>query len=276
MTAPLVFDSVTHVTAASRGKAALCMSHGGGYAGYVAAQMGLSAVILNDAGIGRDRAGLAGLALLERLGVPAAAVSHLTARIGDAAHGLAHGVISATNAPAAKLGIRVGQSARDALAQLTASDLAAAPAPPAEQEVRIRLDAVCRDGVDVFALDSNTLVKPEDAGHIVVTGSHGGCPGGKPENAIKYPVFAAVYSDAGGGIDNAGLTRLPALDARGIACVCVSAFSCHIGDGRSVWRDGIVSHVNQTAAAFGALIGETTAQFVARAIAARIAARKLL
>ena len=49
------------------------------------------------------------------------------------------------------------------------------------------------------------------------TGSHGALLGGKPETAIKIPVFAAIYNDADFGIDDAGIARLPALDARGIA-----------------------------------------------------------
>ena len=57
---PLVLDSVTHLTEQHRGAAAHCASHGGVYAGYFAAKMGIGAVILNDAGIGREAAGLAG------------------------------------------------------------------------------------------------------------------------------------------------------------------------------------------------------------------------
>jgi len=41
--------------------------------------------------------------------------------------------------------------------------------------------------------------------------------GGKPQTAIKYPVFAAIFNDAGIGCDRAGISRLPALDAANIA-----------------------------------------------------------
>ncbi len=61
-------------------------------------------------------------------------------------------------------------------------------------------------------MDSNGDVHAEDTGHIIVTGSHGGLLGGKPETAVKHPVFAAVYNDAGIGIDDAGISRLPVLD----------------------------------------------------------------
>ena len=93
----------------------------------------------------------------------------------------------------------------------------------------------------VHAINSAGLVLPEDVGHIVATGSHGALLGGKPETAIKIPVFAAIYNDADFGIENAGIARLPVLDARGIAGACVSAWSARIGDGQSTYHDGFVS-----------------------------------
>ena len=42
-----------------------------------------------------------------------------------------------------------------------------------------------------------------------------------PETALKYDVRCALYNDAGIGKDAAGTSRLPALDARGIAAATV-------------------------------------------------------
>ena len=44
----------------------------------------------------------------------------------------------------------------------------------------------------VWGLDSNSLVRPEDAGAILVTGSHGGLLGGRPESAIGVRALAAL------------------------------------------------------------------------------------
>ena len=85
----------------------------------------------------------------------------------------------------------------------------------------------------------------------MLTGSHGGLLGGRPETALKYDVRAAFYNDAGIGIDEAGVSRLPALDERGIAAVTVSAATARIGEARSTYEDGILSRVNRHAAAFG-------------------------
>lgn len=98
--APIVLDSVTYLQPEHRGSVGFCGSHAGSYAAYYAASKGMAAVILNDAGIGRERAGVAGLALLEKLGVPGAAISHLSARIGDGQDGVARGVLSTVNGPA--------------------------------------------------------------------------------------------------------------------------------------------------------------------------------
>jgi len=101
----------------------------------------------------------------------------------------------------------------------------------------------------IWALDSASLVRQEDAGQIVLVGSHGG---GAPENALKAACRAAIFNDAGIGIDEAGIARLPVLDGRGIAAAAVAAASARIGDGRSSWDTGIISAVNAHAAAAGA------------------------
>ena len=62
---------------------------------------------------------------------------------------------------------------------------------------------------------------------------------------------AAFYNDAGIGIDEAGVSRLPALDRRGIAAATVAAESARIGDARSSYEDGVLSRVNSCAGALG-------------------------
>jgi hypothetical protein len=72
------------------------------------------AVFFNDAGVGKERAGIVALELLEAIGVACATYSHDSARIGDARDGLQNGVVTYVNAAAAAAGIRVGQAVRDA------------------------------------------------------------------------------------------------------------------------------------------------------------------
>jgi len=266
----LILDSVTQFPADARGQAAIAASHGGIYAAYLAAKAGVKAVILCDAGVGRERAGIGGLDWLDGLGVPAAAIGHRSARIGDGADCAEHGAIRFANPRATLLGVAPGMSAREALERLDRGNLPPCPAPPKSEERRFRLADAEANGVRVHAIDSAGLVLPEDEGHIVLTGSHGALLGGKHETAIKIPVFAAVYNDADFGIDDAGIARLPVLEARGIAGACVSAWSARIGDGQSTYHDGFISAVNARAAACGAEIGISAKELVARLIEARL------
>jgi hypothetical protein len=268
---PKIVDSVTRIGPESRQSVVLAGSHCGLYAAYLAARAGVRAVILNDAGIGRERAGVAGLGCLEKLGLPAATVSHRSARIGNGADARQRGAISLVNRLAQELGVSAGMPA------WTAALRFAEQAPPwngmvaSERESRVELLPADAGGPAVSLLDSVSLVEPKDHGQIVVTGSHGGLLGDRPETASKVDVFAALYNDADLGIDNAGITRLPALDARGIAAGTVSAWSARIGDGRSIFEDGFITHVNDTARRYGAEIGISARSFVERM---REAARK--
>jgi hypothetical protein len=261
MPAPIVIaDSITRVGPETAGAVVVNASHGGIYAAYLAAKLRAAAAVFNDAGVGRDRAGIAGLDYLEEFGIAAATVGYETARIGDGADMMAHGVISFANAPAVALGVAPGQACAVAAAALQGAR-PTGRAPPEALEAAFLLIA---KPPPVWALDSASLVLPEHQHTIVVTGSHGGLLGGKPETALKYDVLGALYNDAGIGKDAAGVSRLPALDARGIAAATVSAASARIGDARSTYEDGVVSRVNARAAALGLREGIGAREFVAR------------
>jgi hypothetical protein len=59
------------------------------------------------------------------------------------------------------------------------------------------------------------MLQPEDAGRIAITASHGALSGGRPDNAIPPDIYAVFFSDAGGGMDGAGIARLADLDQKG-------------------------------------------------------------
>ena len=266
---PFVLDSVTHLKPEHAGAAVVAASHGGRYAGWYAATMGAGTVILNDAGVGREFAGIAGLELLARHGIPAACLSHRSARIGQGRHSFEHGRVSFVNVSAGNLGLTVGMSCADASAIMSKAARLPTSKPAPELEVRVERRDLGHAGVRVIVLDSISLVTPEDIGHIAVTASHGGLLGGNPDTPVKYPVFAVVVNDADRGIDDAGISRLPALDAKGIAGACVSAFSASIGDGRSTLEDGYISVLNDTAVRYGGSVGQSCRAFVAAMVEAR-------
>mgnify|MGYP002278522798 CR=1 FL=1 len=80
-------------------------------------------IVLHDAGVGKDGAGIAGLERLADVGQAAVAVGHHSARIGDPDDVLANGEVVHPNGPAAALGVRPGPL-REQLARLgDASDV---------------------------------------------------------------------------------------------------------------------------------------------------------
>lgn len=255
---PLLLNSITDAGPDARGRVALSGSHGGLYPAALASRAGLRAVIFNDAGIGLDEAGVAGVMALESVGMAAAAVDCMSCRIGDAADMAARGVVSVVNAVAASAGAAPGMAAAEAARLLTAAPAPVATMPPvAEARRTVRVGAH-----EVRLLDSASLVVAEDAGRIVVTGSHGGLIGGDPARALKAAARLAVFNDAGFGPDRIGAGRLPALEARGVAALTVSCGSARIGDAASALETGEVSAANAQALAIGASPGRRLKEFI--------------
>jgi hypothetical protein len=117
----LLVDSITEAVGPGAGCVVVSGSHGGISAGRFALQAGVRLAVFNDAGIGKDGAGIAALPLLQQHGIGAVAVAHESARIGEAASTLDDGVISAWNPAAGALGARAGLALRDWLAPVSAT-----------------------------------------------------------------------------------------------------------------------------------------------------------
>jgi hypothetical protein len=251
----VVAPTVTKLPPDMVGAVLVTGSHGGHYAAALAAASGARAVIFHDAGVGRDRAAIAALDLFAAQGVAVATVAHTTARVGDAADMMVRGRISHANAQAAALGVHPGMPCAEAAGRLRhAPPLTAHLAKPTEARFVWRPEGAQRD---LVLIDSAALADPvADRGTVVVAGSHGGLIGGRAEMALRTDAYAACFHDAGIGIDAAGIGRLPALAARGIAAITVAADSARIGQARSLFEDGTVSAVNTIAEAWGACPGE--------------------
>jgi hypothetical protein len=255
----LTADSITRIGSEAADAVVVNGSHGGVYAAYLAAKLGVAAAIFNDAGVGRDNAGISGLDYLAALGVPAAAVGHDTARIGDGSDMISRGVVTYANPPAITLGCHAGMTCRDAATTLRQAAANRRKPPPALEGSFLLIP----QPPALWALDSASLIGPQHIGAVVVTGSHGGLLGGRPDTALKVDALAALFNDAGIGVEEAGVSRLPALAARGIAAGTVAAASARIGDARSTYEDGILTRVNACAAAFGIASAVSAREFVA-------------
>lgn len=241
----LVFDSVTKLPPEANGAVVVGGSHAAVYAAYMSAKFGCRAAIHHDAGIGKDEAGVGGLAYADGLGMAMAAVSTASARIGDGADLQARGIISRANRLAAACGVAPGMPVREA-AELLKQAPWPHTMPPAKGESRHEIDgAVCAD--------SATLLVPEDRGRIVATGSHGALNSWKA--TAPFRPLLLMFNDAGFGADRGGVLALPELDKEGIAAIAVAAQSARIGDGRSTLQDGTISDANTTAYRLGARVG---------------------
>jgi hypothetical protein len=263
----LQVDSITKLDDTHAGHVVVAGSHGGVYAGHCAAEGHVRAVVLNDASLGKERAGIGSLAYLDAIAVAAATADSRSCRIGDGADMMASGVISFVNEAAAALGCAPGQRVSECAERMRAAPLSTVPVP-LQAEARF----VVRDKPGeppVIVMDSLSLLEESDAGAIVITASHGALLGGDPESALGADAVGGIFCDAGFGKDRVGITRLPVLDTRGIAAATVSADSARIGDGRSVYADGVLSQVNVTAAAMGVQVGDSVKVFVEKVIAAQ-------
>jgi hypothetical protein len=236
-------------------------SYGGRYNAYNAAKWPVRAVIMNDAGIGKDDAGIIGLAFLDRIKMAAATAAAQTCHIGDGDHMLAHGVISHVNETAAALGCKRGQSVR-ACAELMRAAVPPTEMPPAISDGARYIVRANPGEPRLVCADSIGMIEPEDAGQIVVTASHGALSGGRPDNAVSPDVYAVFFSDGGVGMDGAGIARLGPLDQRNIPAGAVSTDSAPIGDSRALYNDGVLSHINEAAARAGASPGMPLKEFV--------------
>lgn len=77
--------------------------------------------ISNDAGMAKNNTGVGGLPLCNAMGIAAAGVSAMSARIGDGLSTYDDGIISVANDAALKMGVRVGMKGADALLAMVSS-----------------------------------------------------------------------------------------------------------------------------------------------------------
>ncbi len=255
----LLMDSIAYVEESDAGQIVIAGSHGGRSSGRFAIEHALAACFLNDAGIGKDDAGIAALAMFDELGRAGATYDSKTARIGDARDAWQHGVISHVNRQASQLGLVAGERVADAVQRVfgSAPGKPASPGMPALPEMPQASGRKIRIGLPlghtVILMDSTGYADAADAGHIVVAGSHGGLAGKYGGEVLLAGIF---LNDAGGGKDRAGVASFAAFDRIGVPAAAYSHLSARIGDAQDAWDHGILSVVNQTAAALGFVVGE--------------------
>lgn len=219
----------------------------------------VKAVFLNNAGVGKNQAGIRGLTHYEAENILACAVSHNSAEIGIARDTWESGIISHTSTQAKEAGIQIGDAVKEAVAKIiNMFDLPSSTQKnknfeslnnkKEEKSNKVDLKKQIQiqiDGVSITVTDSITFLNEDNAGDIVVCGSHGGLSAG--EYAQKHRVKAVFFNDAGIGKNNAGVKSLESLNNAGILACTVDCMSAEIFNGQDVLDNGIITVCNQLA-----------------------------
>lgn len=114
----VLMDSVSYITDDNRGDIVISGSHGGTSSARYALEAQAGAVFFNDAGVGKNNAGIRGLDQLAEKNIIAIAVRHTSAEIANAADTYRNGVISHVNRPAQQAGVRPDCTVTEAVAVL--------------------------------------------------------------------------------------------------------------------------------------------------------------
>lgn len=114
-------DSAAAMDESNKGDVFVDGSHCGLNVGEMSLHAGIGAMIGNDAGMGKNDAGIAGLKFLDKNGIPAVAVAAMSAKIGNGKSTYEQGKVSVVNEAAKKLGVTPGISAVEAADKLLES-----------------------------------------------------------------------------------------------------------------------------------------------------------
>jgi hypothetical protein len=117
----VLMDSISSVAAEDAGEVVVSGSHGGKSSAHFALLQPLEICFLNDAGVGKDEAGVAALPLLDAVGRACVTYDSNSARIGEAKDALEHGIVSRVNRTAAARGYVVGERVVDAIRRVYGS-----------------------------------------------------------------------------------------------------------------------------------------------------------
>jgi len=257
----ILLDSLGDLSPDNTSQILVCGSHCGDNGTFAKKlkDCNVKAVFLNNAGIGKNQAGISGLPFYAIEGIIACAVDNYSAEIGVARDTWELGIISHTNYLAEKLEIEIDDSVKQAVykilsvmhqSSLAQKELNTEFIVHEKKDTNAELKKQTQihiDGVNVTVTDSITFLNESNAGDIVVCGSHGGVSAG--HYAHKHRLKAVFFNDAGIGKNNAGIKSLDFLSDSGILACTVDCMSAEIFNGQDALDNGIISVCNQMAKA---------------------------
>jgi hypothetical protein len=233
---------------------------------------GFRGIIAVDAGIGRNEAGIGGLALADQHRVPAAAVSVYSCDMCAGRSVWADGVISRANEAAQRVGVQPGQSTSAAAAHMLAAPIGT---PRSLANPQGDSDFLLHEGADgsIYGCWSMGLPKGDRQRDVF-------CVGTPVDTTMTVHMYnhrilprGVIGSDGGFGRNQMAISGLHILQGMGIACAAVSHLSADLGDGRSIYRDGRISVTNALAEALGIREGMPAMTAAALLLEANVADR---
>lgn len=294
--AVVLLDSLGDILPSNKSPILVCGSHCGGNISLAKnlRECHIKAVFLNNAGVGKNQAGIQGLHHYHSVGVLACAVDHYSAEIGIAQDTWDSGIISHINALAESNGIQIGDSVQRAvkiiMSSVHFSTKAETNQPPSQDienqtglphpearnstetqniigtqksETQDELKQQSQtqiEGKQITLTDSITFLNETNAGQIVVCGSHGGLSAGS--YARKKQVRVVFFNDAGIGKNDAGSKSLPILSDAGILACTVDCMSAEIFNGQDALENGIISACNPLAQSKGIHVNMTVKEAI--------------
>ena len=235
----IVIDSAVQMGPDETGRVLVVGSHGSELTARYVAQYLPFGVILNDAGKGKNNAGISGLSILNSMDILGATVDCMTARIGEGHDNYNSGIISAVNDKAKAAGVQVGMTALEAARIMLAakkSSLITSPTPVVYEDEHGR----------IVLADTISYLNTSHRGSVVVSGSH--CAHPTFEWVKDFGLRGIFLNDGGKGKDNQGISGLPVFDQAGVPAAAIDCMSAMIGNARDAWENGLISAVNESAA----------------------------
>jgi hypothetical protein len=212
---------------------------------------GVKAVIATDAGIGKDDAGISGLKHGEQIGVPVATIAAMSAETSNGRSTLL-GEISRANAQAGALGVAPGMVAYEAAARLAgASPGKPIPTPLGAEDAPVVVEET--PSGRIWATPGTTAIKEQVPNDVICSGANSSRV--FSDGVLRIAAKGAIGNDAGIGKNNTAVEGIKLLGERGIPAAAAATMSARLGEGLSTWNDGIISIVNQVAAARGVKVG---------------------
>lgn len=215
-------------------------------------QTGAKGAIAHECGIGKDGAGIAGLAEGQKYGIPMVACETMSGRLADGASVYETGKVGQANDAAMDLGVRIGQPiSKAARLMLKAPAGKVIKTSESNEEKTITLLDETPEGT-VYASWGLPVLKEVQEPHpnsVFVQGSHAGQT--LTPQIIRLQLKGVITNDAGRGLDDSGIAAFGPLNEAGISAAAVGTMSARIGDTMSTWNDGIISCMNSMAESRG-------------------------